>query len=157
MEKKGLSKRAKEIISEIIYITIATVDKKGQPWNSPVYSAYDESYNFFWASWKKNLHSRNIQENNQVFLVIYDSTVPEGTGEAVYIKARAYELTDKKEINRALKHLYGRKNKKPRKAEEFLGNYPRRVCKAVPKKFWVNTEGEVGGSYVDKRVEVELT
>lgn len=156
MDKKEFSKRAKEIISKIIYITIATVDRDRQPWNSPVYSAYDETYNFFWTSWKENIHSQNIRENNKVFLVIYDSTVPEGTGEGVYIKAKAYELTDKEEIKRALKYLYERKNKNPRRAEEFLENYPRRVYKAVPERVWMNAEGEIDGNYVDKRIEVEL-
>ncbi len=47
------------------------------PWNSPVYSAFDKDYNFYWASWKENQHSKNIKENEKVFVVIYDSTVPE--------------------------------------------------------------------------------
>ena len=148
--------KAKEIISKIIYITIASVSKDGRPWNTPVYSAFDENYNFFWASWRENEHSKNIRSNPDVFLVIYDSTVPEGTGGGVYVKAKAYEINDSKEIEYAVKYLYGRKNKTPRKAEEFLGNYPRRVYKATPEKFWINTEGEVNGNYVDKRVEVNL-
>ncbi|MBI2327880.1 pyridoxamine 5'-phosphate oxidase family protein [Candidatus Curtissbacteria bacterium] len=40
-----LAEKAKQIISKIIYITIATTSKDGQPWNSPVYSAYDDKYN----------------------------------------------------------------------------------------------------------------
>lgn len=148
--------KVKSIIEKIIYITIATVSKDGKPWNSPVYSAYDEKFNFFWASWKENEHSKNVRNNSDVFLVIYDSTAPEGTGEGVYIKAKACELNDPKEIEHALKYLYGRKSKTPRKVEEFLGEFPRRVYKAVPEKFWINTDGEVSGSFVDKRIEVNL-
>lgn len=148
--------KAKAIIAKIIYITIATVSKDGKPWNTPVYSAYDEKFNFFWASWKENEHSKNIHDNDDVFLVIYDSTVPEGTGEGVYVKAKAYELNDPKEIEHAMKYLYGRKNKTPRKIGEFLGDYPRRIYKAVPEKFWLNTDGEVSGNYVDKRIEIKL-
>jgi len=44
------SERAKEIISKIIYITIATVSRDGLPWNTPAYSSFDENYNFFWVS-----------------------------------------------------------------------------------------------------------
>src|SRR5690348_8698929 len=94
--------RAKQIIEKILYITLATVDNDGQPWNSPVYSAYDSEYNFYWASDRNGQHSRNIAENNKVFVVIYDSTVPEGTGEGVYIQAKAYMLIDKNEIQKAL-------------------------------------------------------
>ena len=59
---------AKEIISKILYITIATSTKSGVPWNSPVYSAYDKNYNFYWISWRKNQHSKNIKDNNQIFI-----------------------------------------------------------------------------------------
>lgn len=156
MQNAVLTKRAKEIISKILYITIATSTKSGIPWNSPVYSAYDENYNFYWASWKENIHSKNIKGNPNVFIVIYDSTVPEGTGEGVYVKAKAYELTEEMEIKHALRYLYGRKNKQTRNVHDFLENYPRRVYKAVPEKFWMNIDGEVNGNYVDKRVEVNL-
>src|SRR3989344_4776521 len=104
--------KAHRIIEKILYITIATVSKDGRPWNSPVYCAFDEDYNFYWASWRENQHSKNIKENNNVFIVIYDSTVPEGTGEGVYVQAKAYELNDGEEIKHALKYLDGRVNKK---------------------------------------------
>ncbi|OGY97831.1 MAG: hypothetical protein A2855_03050 [Candidatus Liptonbacteria bacterium RIFCSPHIGHO2_01_FULL_57_28] len=148
--------RAKEIIEKIWYITVATTNSDGQPWNTPVYSAYDENYFFYWASWKENTHSQNIVKNPKVFLVIYDSTAPEGTGEGVYIQAKASEVQDEKEIEHAMKYLYGRKSKQPRKVEEFLGDYPRRIYKAVPDKAWINTSGDVDGNFVDKRVEISL-
>ena len=151
--------KAQGIIQKILYITIATASRDGQPWNSPVYSAFDENYNFYWNSWTENQHSKNIAGNPNVFLVIYDSTVPEGTGEGVYIKAKAYIVTDEKEIERALEILLKRKNKpssKLRDAREFMGKYPRRVYKAVPEKVWMNDVGEVNGNYIDKRVEIKL-
>ena len=108
-----LVSRAKEVIHQILYITLATSDEKGNPWNSPVYSAFDKNYIFYWASWSENQHSKNIRENENVFVVIYDSTVPEGTGFGVYMKGKAYELglKDSPEILKALKLLYQRKNK----------------------------------------------
>lgn len=148
--------RAKRIIEEILYITIATSSKDGMPWNSPVYSAFDENYNFFWVSDQNSQHSKNIKENNNVFLVIYDSTILEGQGEGVYIQARAYELTDTSEITHALKCLDGRVGKKSHSPEQFLEDMPRRVYKAVPEKFWVNDDGELNGNYIDVRTEVDL-
>jgi len=148
---------AKRIIEKILYITIATVNKNGQPWNSPVFSAFDKNLNFFWASDQNGQHSKNIRENNKVFIVVYDSTVPEGTGEGVYFKATAYELTDEKEILEALEVLDKRVGKiKERSASEFLGDFPRRVYKAVVEKVWVNADGEINGNYVDTRLEVNL-
>lgn len=150
-------KKARKIIEKILYITIATVSKDGRPWNSPVYSAFDDNYNFYWASWKENQHSKNIRENSNVFIVIYDSTVAEETGEGVYIQAKAYELEDEKQIKHALSYLDGRINKKGRhKVSQFTENMPRRIYKAVPEKVWINGEGDINGEYVDKRAEINL-
>jgi|SRR3989344_2464761 len=151
--------KTKQIIEKILYITLATSSKDGKPWNSPVYSAFDEGYNFYWNSWRENQHSINIKENPQVFIVIYDSTVSEGTGEGVYIQATAHELTDKEEIEQARAILQQRKAKpssKLRSAKEFMGIYPRRVYKAIPEKIWMNDVGDINGNYIDIRVEVEL-
>jgi len=149
---------AKRIIEKILYITIATSSLDSKPWNSPVYSAFDENYNFYWASDKNGQHSRNIKENDNIFIVIYDSTVPEGTGEGVYVKARGQELTYKEDILSALSLLDKRVGKTiKRDANEFLDDYPRRIYKAVPEKFWVNEDGKIKGNYIDVRVEVKLT
>ena len=91
-----------------------------------------------------------------MFVVIYDSTVPEGTGFGVYMKGNAYQLglKDSSEILRALKLLYSRKNKKPRALQEFRGIFPRRVYKFVPEQAWVNADSKVKKNYVDTRVEI---
>ncbi len=152
-----LSKRAREIIQKIKYITIATVSPEGQPWNSPVYSAFDENYNFYFVSWKENQHSKNIFSNSEVFLVIYDSTVSEGKGEGVYIQATAEGLNNPQDIIAAWKLLDERVGKvKERKPEEFMGEFPRRVFKIKSVKAWMNTDGDEQGQYVDKRVEIQL-
>ena len=153
---KELTIQAKNIIENIIYITIATSNKNGEPWNSPVYSAFDENYCFYWASWTENQHSKNISENKNVFVVIYDSTIPEGTGRGIYMKGQAYQLAKKdiKETKKAIKLLYKRKNKNPKTPEEFLEKFPRRVFKFVPEKVWVNSEGDVNKNFVDTRVDI---
>lgn len=155
---EDLNSKAKDIIQRILFMTIATSSKSGLPWNSPVYFAYDEKFNLYWASDKNAQHSKNIVENNNLFIVIYDSTLPEGRGEGVYIRAKAYELSDEKEIEHALAILYVRKNQDPKKRppQEFTNNYPRRVYKAIPEKFWINVEGDINGNFIDKREEVKL-
>ena len=151
-------KLAEKIIKEIRYITIATATRDGKPWNSPVYSAYDEGYNFYWMSQMGSQHSKNISENPDVFLVIYNSKVAEGTGKGVYVRATASEVFDEKEIEKALAIMWGRVGKDPKahKSSEFLGNSPLRVYKAVPKKFWINDDERFEGKYLDFRVEVDL-
>ncbi len=154
----GMNKaeKTKKIISDILYITLATSSKDGEPWNTPVYGSYDESYNFFWISSPESKHSKNIKENNQVAIVIYNSTDPEGTGEGVYIQAKAYELTDLDEIEKALKFHYGRKNKPARPISDFQDYSPRRVYKAIPEKFWINETQKVNGYPADIRSEVDM-
>ncbi|MFH1977865.1 MAG: pyridoxamine 5'-phosphate oxidase family protein [Candidatus Aenigmatarchaeota archaeon] len=153
---KELTKQAKAVIDKIIYITLATSSNKGEPWNSPVYTSFDKNYNFYWLSWNKNQHSKNIIENGRVFAVIYDTTAPEGTGYGIYMKGKAKQLEKKDiiEIIKALKLHYQRKKKKPRSTKEFLGVFPRRVFKFTPEKIWVTSESDIKGNYIDTRKDI---
>lgn len=93
-------RRAAEILQRIQYATLATVTEDGRPWNSPVYALHDEQGRIYWVSDKLGQHSRNVRHNGQVFIVIYDSTVPEGDGEGLYLQAKAYQLEDPDEIRK---------------------------------------------------------
>ena len=156
------NKRAVKIINKIIYITIASVSNDGQPWNSPVYSGFDEELNFYWSSDKDGQHSKNIRENGKAFLVIYDSTAPESTGEGVYIQAEAHELGKNDEIQVARRATQTRKGQldelSEKEYEKFSGSAVRRVYKAIPNKAWMNdVELDKNGKYVrDIRVVVPL-
>lgn len=145
---------AKKIISNIMYLTLATCNRQAEPWNTPVYCAYDAKYTFYWLSWKENQHSKNIKENKKVFAVIYDSTVPEGTGVGVYLQGEAFQLTVGMEMIKAIRLLYGRKNGNPRKVREFQGLFPRRIFKFVPQKIWINSASAINGNYVDHRIDI---
>ncbi len=149
------NKRAVEILQKIHYVTIATASKNGKPWNSPVAHKYDDQLNIYWFSDKENQHSKNVRENEDVFIVIYDSTVEEGKGEGVYIKAKAVELTDPDEI------LYARRIKKGAdyqgSPDEFLGDASRRVYKAKPQILWMNDAEIKDGIFLrDFRVSIPL-
>ncbi|MBI4118458.1 MAG: pyridoxamine 5'-phosphate oxidase family protein [Parcubacteria group bacterium] len=149
------NKRAKAIIENVMYATVASVSAEGMPWNSPVFAAYDEHFNFYWGTYRHSQKAENIRANGNVFLVIYDSTVPPGVGEGVYIKATAKELENPEEIAFAHKLLWDRRHVYW-KLEHVQGNAPIRLYKAVPEKIWMNGEGEEGGMYIDTRVEVYL-
>ena len=150
------TKRAKEIIAKIPYITVASISKDGQPWNAPVFTAYDKDYNFYWGTYRDSQKSKNIRANENVFLVIYDSTVPPGEGEGVYIRAKATELDDPKEIELAHKLLWNRHIVPYWRLEQVQGDTPIRLYKAVPQKVWMNSEGTVDGNYIDTRTEIKL-
>jgi uncharacterized protein YhbP (UPF0306 family) len=83
---------ARRIIDTFMYLTIATADDDGRPWASPVWFAPASPTEFLWASDPHARHSRNIATRADVALVIFDSTVPIGGAEAVYVEAMAQEL-----------------------------------------------------------------
>lgn len=150
------TKRVREIIETIIYLNIATVDRSAQPWNTAVFSAYDEDFNFYWGSHVDSQHSHNIKDNPKVFITIYDSTVPAGEGEGVYIQAVANEVKDSEEIKKAHTLLQNRRPVPYWRLDQMRGDGPVRVYKAVPQKVWMNGEAEKDGDYIDTRIEVNI-
>lgn len=152
---------AKQIIADNIYMTIATATIDGVPWISPVFFAYDDQYNLFWVSDKNSHHSQLIRANNQVAIVIFDSSAPEGEGDGVYFEATVSELKEKKEVEHAARFLGARVSKEEfriKKIEEVTGEGIWRIYKAIPQKISKLTEGEyINGQYVDKRIDLKLT
>ena len=85
---------ARAIIEHLAYMVLGTADADGHPWATPVYFATDGHDAFYWVSSPEATHSRNIAARPEVGIVIFDSTVPIGTGQGVYIEARAEQLGD---------------------------------------------------------------
>ncbi|MDQ4093448.1 MAG: pyridoxamine 5'-phosphate oxidase family protein [Actinomycetota bacterium] len=163
-EEKGREMRnrhqvaARDIVKRILYITIATVSAEGKPWNSPVYSAFDNEGNFYWTSVPGAQHSRNIHANGDVFLVIYDSTVPEGTGKGVYVEGHARVLADPAEVVEARRHSSLRAGLPLDDGpDRFLEGGTRRVYRAIPKRVWISDAERQGSAFVrDIRVQLPL-
>lgn len=146
-------KRAKEILSSIEYATIATVCEDGKPWNSPVAHFFDSEMNICWYSDKDNQHSQNIRNNENVFIVIYDSTVPIGQGEGVYIQATAVEVSDPDEVR--ILFNTDRKQELETPVDDFAGDAIRRIYRALPNKYWMNDAEEKDGEFLrDYRIQL---
>ena len=143
-----------DIIEKVVYVTIASVDDTGQPWNTPVFSAYDNGKNFYWGSNRDSQHSKNIRTNGNVYLVIYDSTADAGTGEGVYVKAKASEIDDPAEVTAAHALLQKRRPVPYWRLEDVQWDAPVRLYKAVPEKIWLNDDAIVNGIYIDVLKEV---
>jgi pyridoxine/pyridoxamine 5'-phosphate oxidase len=80
------------IIDASLYMVLGTADETGRPWASPVYFANAGYAEFFWVSSPEAAHSRNIAVRPQVSIVIFNSQVPIGTGQGVYMAAVAQEV-----------------------------------------------------------------
>jgi nitroimidazol reductase NimA-like FMN-containing flavoprotein (pyridoxamine 5'-phosphate oxidase superfamily) len=80
---------ARRIIDANNYLTLATADADGTPWATPVWFAYERYTDFLWLSRTSTRHSANIARRPEVGIVVFDSTVPIGAGQAVYVEAAA--------------------------------------------------------------------
>jgi nitroimidazol reductase NimA-like FMN-containing flavoprotein (pyridoxamine 5'-phosphate oxidase superfamily) len=85
---------ARALIDSCQYLTLATAGEDGRPWASPVWYAHEDYMRFVWVSKPEARHSRNLAARPQAGIVILDSTVPMGEGQAVYVEATVEELTN---------------------------------------------------------------
>ena len=108
---------------------------------------------FLWKRYESEKRRFIRQTTHRIAIVVYNSTVPPGTGKAVYIEAKAYELTDEQECSHALACLRRRGWEHPPSVDMVVGATLRGVYKAVPEKIWISTEDEHG---LDGRVEVDV-
>ena len=100
---------ARAIVDGNSYMTLGTADGDGRPWASPVWYAPASYREFFWVSKPGARHSQNITVRPEVGIVIFDSTVPISTGKAVYMAARAQQVTAADEIERGVS-LFSRRS-----------------------------------------------
>jgi pyridoxine/pyridoxamine 5'-phosphate oxidase len=100
-EPADLQSVAKAIVDANRYMTLATADEDGQPWASPVWFASTDYREFFWVSSPGARHSRNLEIRPELAIVIFDSRQKPGTGEGLYLSARAEQLPEH-ELDRGL-------------------------------------------------------
>jgi hypothetical protein len=93
MSERDPGATAREIIDANLYMVLGTADETGRPWASPVYYAMVRYTEFYWVSSPDATHSRNISVRPQVCIVVFNSQVPIGTGQGVYMSAVAEEMT----------------------------------------------------------------
>lgn len=154
MKRTVLPDRLQALLAKIPYVAIATVSAEGQPWNSPVVGRFDDDLNLYWVSWRKTQHSRNIADEPRIFVVVYDSQIPEGTGFGLYLQMRARALDTADAIVKAEKvydtSFFEHRFDHP----QFLGECPQRIYKAVPEKVWYNIDAKEQGHFIDTRREL---
>lgn len=155
-----MEEKAKQIIHDNIFMVLAT-SNDNNPWNTPVYYAFDDNYNFYWYSRKTTQHSENILNNNAVMVIIFNSSPREATGEAVYMQGKAYEI-QRDEISHATE-VYAKRaathdeeKQQLITTEDFLYDSELRMYKFVPDTFYMNTAEKWHGKWMDKRFKVSI-
>ena len=89
-----LDAMARWVIDANLYMTLATLDPDGAPRLSPVYYTPARHTDLYWVSSPEARHSRNLADRPRVEIVIFDSSVPVGHAEAVYLSADARQIAD---------------------------------------------------------------
>jgi nitroimidazol reductase NimA-like FMN-containing flavoprotein (pyridoxamine 5'-phosphate oxidase superfamily) len=80
------------IVDAALYMVLGTADEAGRPWVSPVYFAPAGYRELYWVSKPGARHSQNLEARPELSIVVFDSSVPIGTGRAVYMSATARQL-----------------------------------------------------------------
>ena len=106
MTRERLDDLARKVIDSNSYMTLGTAGADGHPWVTPVWFASEDYKHFHWVSSPDARHSRNLAARPEVAITIFDSTVPVGGAQAVYMSGRAEELTDT-ELERGIE-VFGR-------------------------------------------------
>lgn len=157
---KSKTHKAKVITKQNRFITLSTSTKKGEPWITPVFYAYDDDFNLYWVSSKGARHSKNIRSNPNVAIVIFDSTKGEGEGDALYIEAEVEELSYGNKIEDGMKYYDSRASKADLKIKDpknVIGSAEWRFYKATPKVVYKSGNPKtVKGQYVDTRTKIDL-
>ena len=134
------SDMARGIIEESRYMVLGTADEAGVPWGTPVWFAQSDHRRFFWVSSPERRHSRNVRVRPEVSIVIFDSRVAVGSARAVYMSARAEELSGA-ELGRdvAFFHRASQAQGLTRRwaLEDVLAPAPYRLYRATVSQHWV--------------------
>jgi len=150
---------ARRIIDRTLYLTLATAGADGMPWCTPVYTAFSTRYEFYWGSGRDAQHSRNIRENPHVGAVLYDSSAIEGSGEGVYMKGLAQELSPD-ECEEGLNVLRTRSAMADTfyPLQFYLKDTSVRIYRLQPSDFYMLMPGgdPDSGAYTDKRERIDV-
>ena len=150
----------RSVIDANSYMALGTADKAGNPWVSPVWFASEDYRNFHWVSSPDAKHSRNLATHPEVAIAIFDSSVPVGGAQAVYLKGVAKQLTDA-ELEQGLE-IFDRVSRqdigRAFGLDDVQGSALLRLYRATVSEHWVLIRGRDPdrGSGVDRSERVSL-
>jgi uncharacterized protein YhbP (UPF0306 family) len=151
---------ARRVIDANKYMALGTADEAGHPWVSPVWFASEDYWNFHWVSSPDAKHSRNLAAHSEVAIAIFDSSVPVGGAQAVYMKGVAKELTGA-ELGQGLK-VFDRVSERDIDRrwglDDVQGSALFRLYRATVSEHWLLIAGRdpERGSGVDRSERVSL-
>ena len=131
---------ARAILDAGIYVVLGTADADGVPWASPVWFATEDYRELYWVSYPGARHSQNIAVRPQIAMVVFDSTVPSGTGQGVYMTATAEQLSDRAAIDHGIE-VFSRESVRQGNQEwgleRITGEARLRLYQASLHEYWI--------------------
>ena len=115
---------------------------------------FDDELHMYWLTNVRSQHAQNIARNPRIFVVIYDSRVPLGEGDALYLQMRARALTSQAAIDRARQVSTLTFAERLPDHAEFRRDCPRRLFEAAPERIWHSIEAERLGHIIDSREQL---
>jgi Pyridoxamine 5'-phosphate oxidase len=160
MSPDELGSHARSVIDSNRYMVLGTVDATGHPWVTPVWFASEDHRDFYWVSSPDSKHSRNLAAHAEVAITIFDSSVPVGGAQAVYMKGVAKELTgDELEPGLEVFDRVSRKDiGREWRLDDVQGSSLFRLYRATASEHWVLIPGRdpERGSGVDRSEQVSI-
>jgi general stress protein 26 len=150
--------QAQQILRAERFCTLATVDRSGFPWASPLLYGYDAGLTLYWSSAIASRHSINLDETQgRCAVTMFDSHASPGEIAGLFLTGTG-ELVSENQVAQAMEHLFDRMDQRPdRTVADYLGDSPRRFYQFQPSEIWITGDRiSVGSQLVDTKVALDL-
>jgi nitroimidazol reductase NimA-like FMN-containing flavoprotein (pyridoxamine 5'-phosphate oxidase superfamily) len=150
--------QAQQILRTERFLTLATVDRSGFPWASPLLYGYDAGLTLYWSSAIASRHSINLDETQgRCAVTMFDSHASPGKIAGLFLTGTG-ELVPENQVAQALEHLFARMDQRPnRTAADYLGKSPRRFYQFQPSEIWITGDRvPVGNQLVDTKMALDI-
>ena len=146
--------KAKKIFADCTYMVVGTSTKGGKPWVAPALFVYDNDFNIYFLSAVDALHSKNLLENAQVSISIFDSRQKVGVSNGIQAEGKA-SLVEKGDIKKVIT-LYCKKTFPDSNMEPIKRYLPENYLGAAEFRFFRIKLTTIYVTGEDRYVEVEL-
>jgi Pyridoxamine 5'-phosphate oxidase len=158
-EHPDLDARARDVIDANTYMVLGTLDPDGEPRLSPVYFTHVDYADFYWVSSPGAHHSRNVQRHPSISVVIFDSSVPVGAGQCVYVRADDAAVVPDTELDAHCRAAFAGDLRRAVSfaPDELSGDAPLRLYRAEATSYDVHVRGRdpVHGTGIDRRIPAD--
>ena len=120
-EPAKLKQSVEEILAQTKLLSMATASKHAEPWINTAYFGYDDSLTLYIITYPDSKHIKNLDENNQIALNIFDSRQDGAKKQGLQL-AGMYSAVSTAEQDHALR-VWGARVMGEDKVEQFIKDF----------------------------------